>query len=81
MKNNFEKSVADDSTENMKSNLAKFMAKDSTKNQNAVALGKLGGRARAKALTKEQRMRQAKLAANARWNKVRATEKIEAVLK
>jgi hypothetical protein len=46
---------------------------ESTKNLNAVALGRLGGlvggKARAKALTKEQRSRIAQKGAKARWNK------------
>ena len=46
---------------------------EAKKNQAAVALGKLGGAkggpARAKALTKKQRVEIAKLAASARWKK------------
>jgi hypothetical protein len=39
------------------------------KNKAAAALGKLGGRARAKKLTQEQRKESAKNAALARWAK------------
>ena len=46
---------------------------ESTKNPNAVALGRLGGlkggKARAKKLTKTQRIDIAKAAAQARWSK------------
>ena len=46
---------------------------DNTKNPNAVALGRLGGlvggKARAKKLTKEQRIKIAKKGAKARWGK------------
>lgn len=38
-------------------------------NAAAKALGKLGGRARAKALTKQQRSASARKAARARWGK------------
>ena len=45
---------------------------NSGKNPNAVALGKLGGEkggpARAKALPKEEKAKEAKHAANARWH-------------
>jgi hypothetical protein len=48
------------------------------KNPAAVALGKLGaskgGKARAEKLTKEQRVEQARKAANARWAKKRREE-------
>jgi hypothetical protein len=39
------------------------------KNQAAAALGKLGGKARAKKLTPEQRKASARKAAQARWAK------------
>jgi hypothetical protein len=42
---------------------------ESTKNPAAVALGGLGGKARASRLTAEERSRIAKLAAHARWSK------------
>jgi hypothetical protein len=41
------------------------------KNPAAVALGKLGSKARMKKLTPEQRTESARIAANARWAKVK----------
>lgn len=41
----------------------------------AVALGKRGGLARAKSLTKEEHVALARKAALARWSRVRATKK------
>ena len=41
------------------------------KNPAAVALGSLGGRARASALSSEQRIAQSENAANSRWDKVK----------
>jgi hypothetical protein len=49
--------------------LNQLMAK---KNPAAVALGRRGGKARAKSLTAEQRRKIARKAAAARWNKARA---------
>jgi len=43
--------------------------KENTKNPHAAALGKLGGIARRKAMTKAQRQEIARKAANARWKR------------
>jgi general stress protein YciG len=48
-----------------------------SKNKNAVALGKKGGAARAKAITPERRREIARKAAQARWEKQRARESID----
>ena len=39
-----------------------------TKNKHAVAMGKIGGKNRAKNLTKERRSEIAKMGADKRWN-------------
>jgi hypothetical protein len=52
------------------------MAKGKEKNPHAVNLGQLGGRARSRKLTSEERIAIARRAARARWAKVkRKTEK------
>jgi hypothetical protein len=52
------------------------MAKGKEKNPHAVNLGQLGGRARSRKLTSEERTAIAQRAARARWAKVkRKTEK------
>jgi len=45
------------------------MAKKKKKNPAAVALGRKGGKASARRLTREQRTEKARKAAKARWNK------------
>jgi hypothetical protein len=45
------------------------------KNPSAVKLGRLGGKARAKKLTKEELSEQGRKAVQARWAKARAAEK------
>jgi hypothetical protein len=47
------------------------MTTDDGKNAAAVALGRMGGMARAKGLTKKKRVEIAKKAAKARWSQVR----------
>jgi len=50
-----------------------------TKNRAAAALGRLGGKARAEKLSKEQRSESARHAAQARWAKAKEKEKKERV--
>ena len=47
------------------------MSMEKVKNPHAVAMGKLGGKASAKALTKEERKLRASNAAKALWKKIK----------
>lgn len=48
-------------------------------NKNAQALGSLGGKASAKKLTKEERIKRAKMAIKARWDKKKLSTPIHIV--
>lgn len=48
--------------------------RNANKNPAAVTIGRAGGKARAKALTSEQRKQIASAAAISRWSKIRAKE-------
>jgi hypothetical protein len=47
------------------------------KDQHAVALGRKGGKATALKLTKEERIANARHAANQRWERIRTAKQVE----